>query len=165
MYRRILVPSDGSPVSEAAVDAAIDFAQARGSEIVALGAAVPEPSFQPLEGAVAYDPGLQVEVLLDHARKHVDAIATRAQKAGMPCTPVTCSALDAAEAILDNARQRHRDLILMGSHGRPGPGRLPAGSVTQAVPAHAPAPVMLLRPAAHEDGSQARPQSGPAGVL
>ncbi|KFI09104.1 universal stress protein [Massilia sp. BSC265] len=153
MYRRILVPTDGSPLSEAAVDAAIDFAQVRGSEIVALGVAVPEPSFQSLEGAMAYDPGLQVDVLLDHAQKHVDAIAARAQKAGLPCTPVTYSALDAAEAIVETARQHHCDLIIMGSHGRRGLSRLLAGSVTQAVLAHAPAPVMVLRPAAHEEGS------------
>lgn len=165
MYRRILVPTDGSPVSESAVDAAIDFARAGGSEIVALGVAVPQPSFQSLEGAMAFDPGLQVEVLLEHAQQHVGAIAARAQKAGVPCTPVTCSALDAAEAIVDTARQRHCDLIVMGSHGRRGLSRLLAGSVTQAVLAHAPTPVMVLRPAAHEDGSQARTQAGPAGVM
>jgi nucleotide-binding universal stress UspA family protein len=147
MYRRILVPTDGSPVSEAAVDAAIDFARARGSAIVALGVAVPEPSFQSLEGAVAYDPGLQVEVLLQHAQGHVDAIAARAQTAGVACTSVTCSALDAAEAIVDTARAQHCDLIVMGSHGRRGLSRLLAGSVTQAVLAHAPVPVMVLRPA------------------
>jgi len=164
MYRRILVPTDGSPVSEAAADAAIDFARARASEIVALGVAVPEPSFQSLEGAMAYDPGLQVDVLLDHAQKHVGAIAARAQKAGVPCTPVTCSALDAAEAIVDSARHQHCDLIIMGSHGRRGLSRLLAGSVTQAVLAHAPVPVMVLRPAAHEDASPARPRPGPAGA-
>lgn len=162
MYRRILVPTDGSPVAEAAVAAAVDFARARGSEIIALGVAVPEPSFQSLEGAVGYDPGLQADVLLGHAQEHVDAVAARAHKAGVPCTPVTCSALDAAEAIVDTARQRHCDLIIMGSHGRRGLSRLLAGSVTQAVLAHAPAPVMVLRPAADEAGSQAQP--GPAGL-
>ncbi|QOY92765.1 universal stress protein [Massilia sp. UMI-21] len=164
MYQRILVPTDGSPVSESAVDAAIDFAQARGSTIVALGVAVPEPTFQSLEGAMAYDPGLQVEVLLEHAQTHVDAIAKRAQQAGVSCTPVTCSALDPAEAIVDTARQQHCDLIVMGSHGRRGLSRLLAGSVTQAVLANAPVPVMVLRPVAHEDGSQARQHTRPAGA-
>ncbi|MCC2973923.1 universal stress protein [Massilia sp. IC2-476] len=148
MYRRILVPSDGSPVSEAAVEAAIDFAQARGSAIVALSVAVPEPSFQSLEGAMAYDPGLQPEVLLEHAQRNVDAVVVRADRAGVPCTALTCSALDIAEAIAATAREQGCDLIVMGSHGRRGLSRLIAGSVTQAVLANAPVPVMVLRPGA-----------------
>eukprot|EP01114_Cavostelium_apophysatum_P022677 TRINITY_DN8286_c5_g1_i1.p3 TRINITY_DN8286_c5_g1~~TRINITY_DN8286_c5_g1_i1.p3 ORF type:complete len:136 (-),score=29.54 TRINITY_DN8286_c5_g1_i1:26-433(-) len=124
MYRRILVPTDGSPVSETAVDAAIDFAQARGSAIVALAVAVPEPVFQSLEGAMAYDPGLQPEVLLEHAQRYVDAVVLRAARVGVPCTALTCSALDAAEAIVDTARGQHCDLIVMGSHGRRGLSRL-----------------------------------------
>ena len=149
MYRRILVPTDGSPVSEAAADAAIDYVLGHaGSEVVALSVAVPEPSFQSLEGAMAYDPGLQMDVLLQHAQGYVDAIAARCGKAGVRCTPLTCSALDAAEAIVDTARERQCDLIVMGSHGRRGLSRLLAGSVTQAVLAHAPVPVMVLQPAA-----------------
>jgi nucleotide-binding universal stress UspA family protein len=163
MYKRILVPTDGSPISEAAVAAAIDFAQARGSAIVALGVAVPEPTFQSLEGAMAYDPGLQLDVLLEHAKKHVDAVAARAQQAGVACTPLTCNALDAAEAIIDSVRQQHCDLIIMGSHGRRGLSRLLAGSVTQSVLAHAPVPVMVLRPAAHEIGARGWGDSPPAG--
>lgn len=148
MYQRILVPTDGSPVSEAAVDAAIDFAQGCGSAIVALSVAVPEPAFQALEGAIAYDPGLQIDVLLEQAQRCVDAVAVRAVRAGVACTTLTCSALDAAEAIADTAREQHCDLIVMGSHGRHGLSRLLAGSVAQAVLHYAPVPVMILRPAA-----------------
>lgn len=163
MYRRILVPTDGSPLSEAAVDAAIEFVQGReGSEIVALSVAVPEPTFQSLEGAMAYDPGLQVDVLLEHAQGYVDAIAARCSKAGVACTPLTCSALDSAEAIVDTAREQQCDLIVMGSHGRRGLSRLLAGSVTQAVLASAPVPVMVLRPAAHGVPGQAQEQARPA---
>ena len=144
MYKRILLPTDGSPVAEAAADTAIEFARAYGCEIVALSVAVPEPSFQSLEGAMAYDPGLQIDVLLEHARQYVDAIAVRAQRAGLHCSAVTCNALDAAEAIVDTARDHHCDLIVMGSHGRHGLSRLLAGSVTQAVLAYAPVPVMVL---------------------
>lgn len=164
MYKRILVPTDGSSVSEAAVDAAIDLAQARGSEIVALSVAVPEPVFQSLEGAIPYDPGMQVDVLLEHTKGYVDAIAARAAKAGVSCTPVTCSSLDAAEAIADTAREHACDLIVMGSHGRRGLSRLLAGSVTQAVLAYAPVPVMVLRPGLQEGkaGKQAQEQPRPA---
>jgi nucleotide-binding universal stress UspA family protein len=146
MYRRILVPTDGSPVSEAAADAAIDFARARGSEIVALSVAVPEPVFQSVEGAIAYDPGLQIEALQKAAADHAEAVAERARRAGVPCSALSSSALAPAEAIVDTARQQGCDLIVMGSHGRRGLSRLLAGSVTQAVLAYAPVPVLVLRP-------------------
>lgn len=163
MYKRILVPTDGSPISEAAVDTALDLAQARSGEIVALSVAVPEPVFQSVEGAMAYDPGLQIDVLLDHAQQYVDAIAARAQQAGVPCIPVTISALDPAEAIVDTARDQQCDMIVMGSHGRRGLSRLLAGSVTQAVLAYSPVPVMVLRPSGHKDGSGAQPRGAPSG--
>lgn len=147
MFQRILAPTDGSPVSEAAADVAIVLARSCGSGLVALAVAVPEPAFQALEGAMASDPGLQVDVLLERARQYADAVAARAQQAGVSCTPIACSALDAAEAIVDTAREQRCDLIVMGSHGRRGLSRLLAGSVTQAVLACAPVPVMVLRPA------------------
>ncbi len=159
MYKRILVPTDGSPVSERAVDAAIEFARAFGSEIVALSIAVPEPVLQSLEGAMVLDPGQQVDVLLEHAYTFVTAVAARAQTAGLRCTPITRFSLDPGEAIVDAVREQGCDLVVMGSHGRRGLSRLLAGSVTQSVLAYAPVPVMVLRPApAGEAGhSPARP--------
>ncbi|MGG7603375.1 universal stress protein [Massilia sp. BKSP1R2A-1] len=157
MYRRILVPTDGSPVSELAADAAIDFARACGSEIVALSVAVPEPAFQSLEGAVPWDPGLQMDLMMKQAEEFANALAGRASKAGVPCTTVASCALDPAEAIGDVARERGCDLIVMGSHGRRGLSRLLAGSVTQGVLAYAPVPVMVLRPPLEEGGAGRRP--------
>lgn len=53
MYRRILAPTDGSPVSSQAAASAIAFARACGAELVALSVAVPAPAFQSLDGAMA----------------------------------------------------------------------------------------------------------------
>jgi len=164
MYQRILVPTDGSPLAEAAADNAIELARACGSEILPLCVAVPEPVLQSMEGAMTYDPGLRIEELMEHARRYVDVIASRARQAGVPCTPLTCNALDPAEAIVDIARKHACDLIVMGSHGRRGLSRLLAGSVTQSVLAYAPVPVMVLRPAPAEAGTHgvARAWSGAA---
>jgi nucleotide-binding universal stress UspA family protein len=161
MYRRILVPTDGSPVSERAVDAAIDFARSCGCDVVALSVAVPEPAFQSLEGAAAYDPGLQADLLLEGAKTQVESVAARAGKAGVPCSTLTTWALDPAEAIVDAARAQGCDLIVMGSHGRRGLSRLIAGSVTQAVLAYAPVPVMVLRPAVDNEREQAQSLARP----
>ncbi len=58
-----------------------------------------------------------------------------------------------AEVIGDAAREHGCDLIVMGSHGRRGLSRLLAGSVTQAVLAYIPVPVMVLRPPLQEAGA------------
>ncbi|SFB89757.1 universal stress protein [Massilia yuzhufengensis] len=162
MYKRILIPTDGSPVSDYAAGAAIDFAQACGSETVALSIAVPEPVLQSLEGAMVLDPGQEVDTLLRHAYQLASAIAERARTAGVACTPLTRFALDPGEAIVETARKQGCDLIVMGSHGRRGLSRLLAGSVTQSVLAYAPVPVMVLRPAPASEAAQALARECPA---
>lgn len=147
MYKRILVPTDGSPISDSAVASAIELARALGSEIVALSIAVPEPMLQSLDGAMVLDPGQQVDVLLERANELATGVATRAQAAGVHCVPIPRFSLDPGEAIVDVAREHGCDLIIMGSHGRRGLSRLFAGSVTQAVLAHSAVPVMVLHPA------------------
>lgn len=162
MYKRILVPTDGSPLSEHAVDAAIEFARAFGSEIVALSVAVPEPVLQSLDGAMVLDPGQQVDALLEHAYTAVAAVAARAQAAGLQCTPLTRFSLDPGEAIVDAVREQACDLVVMGSHGRRGLSRLLAGSVTQAVLAYAPVPVMVLRAAPPGEAAHPPARFGPS---
>ncbi|NNG23477.1 universal stress protein [Telluria aromaticivorans] len=147
MYKRILVPTDGSPISDSAVASAIELARALGSEIVALSIAVPEPMLQSLDGAMVLDPGQQVDVLLERANELASAVAVRAQAAGVHCVPIPRFSLDPGEAIVDAAREHGCDLVIMGSHGRRGLSRLFAGSVTQAVLAHCAVPVMVLHPA------------------
>ena len=152
MYKRILVPTDGSSISLNAADAAIELARAFGGDMVALSIAVPEPVLQSLDGAMVLDPGQQVDVLLEQANGFATALAGRAQAAGVPCTAVTAFALDPGEAIVNAVRQHGCDLVVMGSHGRRGLSRLLAGSVTQAVLAYAPVPVMVLRPSPGSEG-------------
>lgn len=148
MYKRILIPTDGSTVAEHAVPAAIELARACQAEVVALSVAVPETVFQSIEGAMVVDPGRQAEVLLDHARAHAEAVATRARAAGISADALAKLSYHPADTIVDTAREQACDLIFMGSHGRRGVSLLLAGSVTQAVLASAPVPVVVLRPVA-----------------
>lgn len=158
MYKRILVPTDGSAVAEHVAPAAIELARAVGAEMVALSVAVPEPAFQSIEGAMVVDPGRQADVLLEHARTLAAALAARAWEGGVTCTPVATLSFDPARTIADTAREQGCDLIFMGSHGRRGLSLLLAGSVTQAVMASAEVPVMVLRPTA---GNAAQSPAGP----
>jgi nucleotide-binding universal stress UspA family protein len=164
MYKRILVPTDGSPVSTLAADAAIELARCGGGEIVALSIVVPEPVVPSVEGAMVLDPGQQIDVLQEHAHAIVGTLAERMRRGGVECRPVTRIDPDPARAIVEAAREYDCDLIAMGSHGRRGLSRLLAGSVTQSVLAYAPVPVMVLRPALPDEQAQALARACPAGA-
>jgi nucleotide-binding universal stress UspA family protein len=148
MYDRILVPTDGSEVSAAAERAAIAFARAHGSELVALAVGQPQLPIVTAEAAMAIDPGLDNETLLKAAEAHAQGVAQAAAAAGVHCTPVAVLDYAPADAIVATAEARGCDLIFMGSHGRRGLSRLLAGSVTQQVLAEARVPVLVMRPTA-----------------
>jgi nucleotide-binding universal stress UspA family protein len=151
MYKKILVPTDGSDLSALAATAAIDFARASGGEIVAFSSAEPYPVMPLVEGASVIDPGIDTELLLNIARQNVEKVADLAQQAGVPCTNVTAFALPASEGIIKAAAEHGCDLVFMASHGRHGLSKLLAGSVTQDVLAHSSVPVLVLRPPAPAD--------------
>jgi nucleotide-binding universal stress UspA family protein len=146
MYDRILVPTDGSDISAAAEKAAIAFARAHGSEIVALAVAQPQSPVASAEAAMAIDPGLDDEVLLAAANDRARRVAEACAAAGVKCTPLALLDYAPAEAIVATAESQRCDLIFMGSHGRRGLSRLLAGSVTQKVLADANVPVLVMRP-------------------
>jgi nucleotide-binding universal stress UspA family protein len=146
MYKRILVPTDGSAVSELAVNGAIEFARACGSEIVALSVAQPYPINTAAEGAMVIDEGFQMALLMDEAEQNVRRVAEAATHAGVKCTTATALSFYPADEIIGVAKRTGCDLVFMGSHGRRGLSRLLAGSTTQNVLAYSPVPVMVLRP-------------------
>jgi nucleotide-binding universal stress UspA family protein len=138
MYKRILVPTDGSPISTQAAEAALQLARACGSEIVALSVAFPD--------ACRGGAGPMVDSLLEAAERHAAAVSTRAQAAGLPSETLATYSLSPGEAIVDAARDRQCDLIVMGSHGMRGLIGTVAGSVAQHVLAYSAIPVLMLRP-------------------
>jgi nucleotide-binding universal stress UspA family protein len=146
MYKKILVPTDGSELSQQAVDAAIDFAHCCGSELVAISVAEPYPLLPGIEGAMTIDPGIESRVLRDLAQHNVDQVANAAAVAGVPCQTTIAMSFNPHEEIIHAAEENGCDVIFMASHGRRGLSRLLAGSVTQKVLAYATVPVMVLRP-------------------
>lgn len=146
MYKRILVPTDGSPISLLAVDAALYLARACGSEIVALSVASPDALLGAVQGGLVSDAGRQAEPLLAEAEEQVAEVARRAQSQGTRCTTLTAYSLAPADAIIDTASAQGCDLIVMGSHGLRGISGKPTGSVAQHVLKYSAQPVMVLRP-------------------
>lgn len=146
MYKKILVPTDGSELSDEAAAAAINFAKLCHAEIVALSVAEPYPLMPAAEGAMVVDTGFEADTLLGMARENADKVAADARAAGLKCTALTVFSVVPHEEIIRTANEQGCDLIFMASHGRRGLSKLLAGSVTQNVLAYSSIPVMVLRP-------------------
>lgn len=147
MYRRILVATDGSPLSERAVQHALALADLTGAEVVALRV-VPRYPVTYYEGGIALT-AEEVRAIekqwQDEARATVNAVKAAGQAKQVKVKPLTVKSDLVAEAILGAAKRHHCDLIVMASHGRRGLKRLLLGSETQQVLTHAHLPVLVLR--------------------
>jgi nucleotide-binding universal stress UspA family protein len=147
MFKKILVPTDGSDLAGQAVGAAIDYAKLSGGAIVAFSVAQPYPIVPAVDGAMMIDAGVDSTELQDMARHAVEEVARAAQLAGVPCEPHTALSFLPYEEIIRAAEEYQCDVIFMASHGRRGLSRLLAGSQTQKVLAYSHIPVLVLRPA------------------
>jgi nucleotide-binding universal stress UspA family protein len=155
MYRKILVPTDGSALSDQAVGAALEFARLCGAEIVAFSVAQPYPPIPAPDGIMVIDPGIETDTLLEIARQNVDKVAQLARRAGVACSTSTALSMVPYQEIIRAADDNQCDLVFMASHGRHGLSRLLAGSVTQNVLAYSTIPVMVLRPRAQDGANHA----------
>jgi nucleotide-binding universal stress UspA family protein len=145
MYRKILVPIDGSATSARGLEEAVGLARATGAAMVLLHVL----DTYPLAVEMATPDTWQKVV--DGLRKHGEALLERAQTSvrthGVACD-VQLDELPAgrvADAVLRQARERDCDLIVMGTHGRRGFAHLMMGSDAERVVHEASVPVLLVR--------------------
>jgi nucleotide-binding universal stress UspA family protein len=141
---KILVALDGSDLAEAALDPAIDLAQALRGRVV-LVRATESPTYWTLEasGERTADPGSEAEA----ARKYLDDVAVRYARPGVELSGhVTDEAPE--EAILGAARDHDVGTIAIATHGRSGLLRMALGSVAQQVLHRTTLPVLLVQPSA-----------------
>jgi nucleotide-binding universal stress UspA family protein len=144
MYKRILVPTDGSEISAKAVQTAIELARLAGAEMLTIGVKEPFPysaisEMQPVPPQEFYDAQERI------AKTHVTAVLDAAKAAGVKAQGHTVEALHPWEAIIDHAREKQCDLIVMASHGRRGVAAMLLGSETQKVLTHSALPVLVVR--------------------
>jgi len=147
MYKRILVPTDGSTLSKKAVQGAVGLAAAVGAELVVLNV-VPRYPTAYFEGGVSVSPAEMTRVEKQWAaqgQKIADGGVVAAGEAGVKARGITVRSDLVAEAILAAARKNRCDLVVMASHGRKGLKRLLLGSETQHVLTHGKIPVLVLR--------------------
>ena len=144
MFKRILVPTDGSDLSNKAVAAAIDLAKALNAALVGMTTLEPY-SYSNLS---EYRPETldDYEARMDQVgAERLSKLADMAKKAGVPIETVTVKSFLPYEAIIDTAKGKGCDLIVMASHGRRGLNAVLLGSETQKVLTHSSVPVMVYR--------------------
>jgi nucleotide-binding universal stress UspA family protein len=145
MFKHLLIPTDGSELSQAAIQAGVQFAKSINARITGFHAM---PKFH----VIAYGP----EIVSDtreqfdkdckaHADRFLAVIVQAAKAADVPCETVLQTTDHPYEAIIATAKEKGCDLVMMASHGRRGVKALILGSETQKVLSHSTIPVLVFR--------------------
>lgn len=143
MYKRILLPLDGSKLAEAALPHAVHLARQFDSQLVLLRVVVsPYAIVAPDLVLAGTDPDLRE--LSTHAEQYLKGIGAQIAGQGIDVRTVVSEG-PVAEAIIDHALALDVDLIVMSTHGRGGVSRWVYGSVAERVLQGAACPVLLIR--------------------
>ena len=145
MYKKILVPLDGSELAECSLSHV---------KAIATGCSVPEVVLlrvvEPLpgEGMIAAELGEEWQNnanknMLGTAKTYLEKISDDLKRAGISVSTAIIEGF-AADEILDFAKKNNVDLIIMSTHGRSGVARWAFGSVADRVVRHAAVPVMAI---------------------
>ena len=142
MYKKILVPLDGSKVAEGVLPHAKSLAYSEGAELILLTVAANPPM-----DFVFSDPGLAqsaVQEQEDRSKQYVTEIENDLKAAGFK-TSTLLRIGSVAEVILGVADELQVDVIAMSTHGRTGPARWLLGSIAERVVHSSKVPVLLIR--------------------
>lgn len=147
MYKKILVPLDGSARAERALPIAARIVRMRGGSLVLLRVANLLYGYGPylVQAPSLVETALSKE--LNNAKEYLDQRASKKDLEGIPIQTEVMLGME-SEDILDYAQSHNIDLIVMCSHGGRGFTRWPLGSVTQKVVRSSDVPVLILHEAA-----------------
>lgn len=145
MFKKILVPTDGSPLSEKSAKAALEFAASQGASVVGLAVAELYPFMLMPEAGAMVDLSTYEELQDKSAQQAMDKLKAMAADAKVPCESISTRGVHPYEEIVNTATTKGCDLIWMASHGRKGIDKLLLGSETQRVLSHSTLPVMVYR--------------------
>jgi nucleotide-binding universal stress UspA family protein len=147
MYANILVPTDGSRLSDKAVKEAVMLAKAGNGRVLLFHVVAPYQMPVYAEGMTI--PSIPRERFAKISARKAGRVLAAAEKrvkaAKVPVSRAWAISGSARDAIVEIARKRRCDLIVMGSHGRRGLSRLFLGSETQAVLSRVSVPVLVVR--------------------
>jgi nucleotide-binding universal stress UspA family protein len=147
VFRRILVPLDGSELAERALPYATDLARQLGATLTLLRVVnslelTAAQSFSSYLPAEVYDAAF--EDARRAAREYLEVVASRLSAEGLQVDWVVRTG-DPAGEVIEHGREGHADLVVMSTHGRSGLGRWVYGSVADRVLRGGTIPVLLVR--------------------
>lgn len=147
MYQRILIATDGSPLSEKAVASGLKLAALARARVIALKV-IPRYPRKFFDGGLPLDV-LEIKRIEDdwsaQAQALMKAVKNDGEQAGVLVKTLVVKSDLVAEAIIATAKKHDCDLIVMASHGRKGVKRVLLGSETLNVLTHSEIPVLVLR--------------------
>jgi nucleotide-binding universal stress UspA family protein len=151
MYKRILVPTDGSECSEQGVRHAVKLASRIGATLHFLYVVEPLPAAA--AGGLGPDGGIGLAYYADDYFKAarqagtaaLDAARRLARRANVRATGEVAGPANPSNTIIRTAQRRRADIIVMASHGRSGLQRFVLGSVTEGVMRLSSSPLLVVR--------------------
>ncbi|MEY4284101.1 MAG: universal stress protein [Betaproteobacteria bacterium] len=147
MYKKILVATDGSKLSQKAVTHALASAVLSDAELVAIKV-IPRVQQTYYEGAIPLNDQETKRILATwrhDAETLLSQVVALGKRKGVVVKPVVVSSDLVAETLIKTALKTKADLIVMASHGRRGISRLLLGSETNHVLTHSSIPVLVIR--------------------
>jgi nucleotide-binding universal stress UspA family protein len=154
MYKKILVPLDGSELAECALNHVKKlFKDGPVGEVVLLNAVVTEIPWRELSGAEdghakVFDYNAFRKTFVDKSKKYLAKIKSRLSSAGIKAKTETIESNGPSQTITDYAEKNGVDLIVIATHGYTGMKNLMLGSIALKVLHESNVPVLLIRPEA-----------------
>jgi nucleotide-binding universal stress UspA family protein len=145
MYKNILIPTDGSELAGKAVQHGLSLAKTIGAKVTAVTVLKPYHAFTLAMGVAVDTSAAYQKRIQDAAAKTVQAVADQAKALSVACDTVQVEHEHPYQAIIDAAKSKGCDLIVMASHGRSGITALVLGSETLKVLTHTKIPVLVHR--------------------
>ncbi|TSD85460.1 universal stress protein [Mycobacterium sp. KBS0706] len=145
MFEHILIPTDGSPLAERAVDRGLRLAAAFRASVTLLTVFEPFHVFSLRPAQLSVTEADYEDAMRQRGHELLTGGMTLARDLGVTCEPVVVGDEQPYRAIIDVATERRCDLIAMASHGRRGVSALVLGSETQKVLTHSKIPVLVFR--------------------
>ena len=144
MYKHILLPTDGSDLSKAAMKHGIALAKAIGAKVTALVVSTPLNSLVVDPDIVSSALDQYKALVASQTAKYLDNIKNGAVEAGVDCSALCIEHDKPYEAIVDTAKNNGCDLVVMASHGLRGVSAI-LGSETLKVLTHTSVPILVYR--------------------
>ena len=144
MFKKILVPTDGSALAQSAATTAAQLAKSQGAEVIGVYVIDPFPYIGMGEASAA---GLEAYLAESRslAGQALEALGKVCAAEGVPFAGDTIERNVVYEGVIETAQAEGCDLIVMASHGRQGVKALILGSVAQKVLTHAKMPVLIVK--------------------